>query len=621
MAPEIFTRNYDGFKSDVWSFGLVLYQLVTGNFPSPNVKLPPQLQKDPSTKIISNIISRCLQPQETRASILNLIELLEDWKSPFSTQIFSFNPSTNRRVVSYSIPTNFLKVSNVNEINFSYLQAFQINEELNLNDLPFLQKIKLIPNFFSLPILFGNTPNSNLLNNLRSVHILNCVNLVELELQALKLEYLCCDGCIKLQKLLLKTPSLQVLIFKQCDQIEISTLYSLLNKCTALQTLTLENCKRISNSRFYEQFPMVFLLQSSNFFALQPIFIPLYNQEPKKLKLKGLTLGQLEMQLLHKILQLNTSLTHLIIEDNHLTDESWKIFCNEMCKNNQIASLDLLYIPFSSDLSSTAFLSSLQNLIETNITLQSLSLFRNNINDQQMVNLCNSMERNYTLNLFALLDNPLTDIGLTLYFQLFIKKQNLIRCKLQWIKLGLSSISTLAKSIQENHLDSVYLGNVNLSDMHLRELKDPLASTMVLTSLELPNNKLGNSTCLIIKEVLLRNKSITKLSLKNNSIGPLGATNLSEALMSNTTLKEMYLGGNLVSTEGAEKLSSIFSQNASLEVLDLSFNQIGESALISFQQHLKNNTSLKKLNLENNYCNLKKLNPSTKLKSVVEMIH
>ena len=53
MAPEIISNsNYDGFKADIWSLGVILYECIFGNRPFEDNDITEHMRKITSGKLI-----------------------------------------------------------------------------------------------------------------------------------------------------------------------------------------------------------------------------------------------------------------------------------------------------------------------------------------------------------------------------------------------------------------------------------------------------------------------------------------------------------------------------------------------------------------------------------------
>ena len=46
MPPEAYNHNYYSEKSDIWSLGIILYEMLTGTFPKMTSKSPEKYFKD-----------------------------------------------------------------------------------------------------------------------------------------------------------------------------------------------------------------------------------------------------------------------------------------------------------------------------------------------------------------------------------------------------------------------------------------------------------------------------------------------------------------------------------------------------------------------------------------------
>ncbi|XP_011255446.1 putative serine/threonine-protein kinase A isoform X2 [Camponotus floridanus] len=96
MAPEMFTVQSYELKCDIWSMGVILYEMITKRLPFPATNL------EEITKLVFNSPPRPL-PQQTSASIVNLISKMLRKQS-------SSRPRTDQLVVCHFLAPYVVRV-------------------------------------------------------------------------------------------------------------------------------------------------------------------------------------------------------------------------------------------------------------------------------------------------------------------------------------------------------------------------------------------------------------------------------------------------------------------------------------------------------------------------------
>ena len=120
-----------------------------------------------------------------------------------------------------------------------------------------------------------------------------------------------------------------------------------------------------------------------------------------------------------------------------------------------------------------------------------------------------------------------------------------------------------------------------------------------LTTLNLDNNRLGNSVCVIIATSLHVNTTLKRLSLAGNDLTSTGIEVLGEALKVNTHLQLLSLDDNHFGTTGVLVLSNALHINRTLRSLSLDKTGASGGGLI-LARMLNVNRSLRRLSLNNN---------------------
>jgi Ran GTPase-activating protein (RanGAP) involved in mRNA processing and transport len=130
-------------------------------------------------------------------------------------------------------------------------------------------------------------------------------------------------------------------------------------------------------------------------------------------------------------------------------------------------------------------------------------------------------------------------------------------------------------------------------------LSRALAVAANLQTLDLSQNKCGDSGTLAICHALKGSTSLLKLNLHQNGIGARGGQEIGELLsFSGLRLKKLNVSWNSIRGHGASALCRAVGSNMYLQRLDASWNFLGENSASELGDALARNNSLLYLNLE-----------------------
>mmetsp|Transcript_62113 Transcript_62113/g.148136 ORF Transcript_62113/g.148136 Transcript_62113/m.148136 type:complete len:387 (-) Transcript_62113:11-1171(-) len=130
------------------------------------------------------------------------------------------------------------------------------------------------------------------------------------------------------------------------------------------------------------------------------------------------------------------------------------------------------------------------------------------------------------------------------------------------------------------------------------ERNDPRITTLMAKSCQICD---GHFDTAALAGALSRNATVTTLDLRENRIGNSGAESLADALAMNSALKTLILGQNSVREQGAKKIAEALNENQTLTSLDLSDNGLEHYGAEHFSKVLAScNRSLRSLSLAGN---------------------
>ena len=318
----------------------------------------------------------------------------------------------------------------------------------------------------------------------------------------------------------------------------------------------------------------------------------------------------------------NSSLEKLWLFGNHL-GSSTVMIVNAL---KQITTLNVLDLN-SNQNRSEELAPALTSIISTNGPMENLSLSNNNLNDDGVIKIAQSLCKHTKLKVINLQSNNITEKAAEALASIISSNTGLEQLYLDnnTIQLGVITISTALTNI--SLLKVLDLDNNNIHEEAADELSAAIRANNSLEKLCLGGNRLGSSTVMIVnalkqittlKELNLNgnqnrseelapaltsiisvNKSIENLLLSDNNLNDDGVIKIAQSLCKHTKLKVINLRSNNITEKAAEALASIISSNARLEKLYLGYNTI-QLGVITMSTALTNISSLKVLDLDNN---------------------
>jgi Ran GTPase-activating protein (RanGAP) involved in mRNA processing and transport len=183
---------------------------------------------------------------------------------------------------------------------------------------------------------------------------------------------------------------------------------------------------------------------------------------------------------------------------------------------------------------------------------------------------------------------------------------------------------------------------VNYSIMYVPELKHFTLTEAIVTinqvkslaklirfsqleTLDLSNNKLGDTFVRILSDCLKCNQTLKVIYLSNNNITSLGGSYLAEAFKKNCSIEKVILGTNRINDYGLQGLVKSVSINRTIKHLDISDNDLDYNDLIYLTNNLiPNNKSIEILNLSRNRFDPESVNDlgfSLKKNNSIKILH
>ena len=289
---------------------------------------------------------------------------------------------------------------------------------------------------------------------------------------------------------------------------------------------------------------------------------------------------------------------------------------------------DLLQVN-DNQLRSEGLTSSIASVISKNETLKSASLSNNNLKDDGVIKLTQSLYEHNKLKCINLLSNNITDKAAEALASVISSNPGLEELYLGYNQLqsGVIKIATALENISS--LKVLSLNNNNISDEAANALAAAIKSNNSLEKLWLNGNHLGSSIVVVVnalkgfsmlKELglndnknrseelalalasVIEHNKLTEMLLGDNNLNDHGVIKIAQSLCKSSTLKCINLQSNNITEKAAEALASVISSNTRLEELYLGNNQL-QLGVITIANALKNISSIKVLDLRNNNIN------------------
>ena len=321
-------------------------------------------------------------------------------------------------------------------------------------------------------------------------------------------------------------------------------------------------------------------------------------------------------------IRVNNSLQELCLGSNHL-GSSTVMIVNALKEITTLKELNLN----DNQNRSVELAPAIASIITKNKLIERLSLNDNNLNDDGVIRIAQSLCKHSQLKSLTLQNNNITEEAVEALASIISSNIGLEELYLgnNQLQLGVTKIATTLKNISS--LKVLDLDNNNIPEQAADDLAAVIMANSVLEKLWLSGNHLGSSTVMIVNalkkittlkelnlndnqnrsdelapaiaSIITKNKLIEKLLLNDNNLNDDGVIRIAQSLCKHSQLKSLTLQNNNITEEAVEALASIISSNIGLEELYLGNNQL-QLGVTKIATTLKNISSLKVLELHNN---------------------
>lgn len=210
----------------------------------------------------------------------------------------------------------------------------------------------------------------------------------------------------------------------------------------------------------------------------------------------------------------------------------------------------------------------LDQVLQINTTLTELDLENNNIHIQGFVLITNALISNNILKIFNINDNNLVISKKSLSF--LNKNNSITELYLGGNRIEKNGITFIANNLKQNmNLKKLHLYSINDTIMGYNgaiEIADALITNTTLIELDIGGNNIGIIGAIVIANALEKNKTLMDLYLYKNSITDDGAIALADALEYNTSLNLLDITENTISNYLVDKLNNFAKGKIELNI-------------------------------------------------------
>jgi len=275
--------------------------------------------------------------------------------------------------------------------------------------------------------------------------------------------------------------------------------------------------------------------------------------------------------------------------------------------NPQVNKIDLNFYRFSLYRLGKRLIELLKPLLESSTTISEFDLSYNNLSDEGIEILCESIliNQHSAIKILRLKGNDIGDRGAAALAKLLKNNAQLEELELYDNQITALGFGQLVFALQFNHsLKKLELVKNKISDQHAEEVKESirlgLQNNKFLKELRLSYNAISDRFINFLSDGLKQNSALQVLSLFDNKITADGIKTLANALTNNNALQDLKLGMNTIGDKGAEALGNMLKKNHSLLKLDLSDDKIMDIGAGHLSEGLKCNNALWEMGLNFN---------------------
>ena len=311
------------------------------------------------------------------------------------------------------------------------------------------------------------------------------------------------------------------------------------------------------------------------------LYISKYTMQLQSLNLRDCHIGDVGINILEHFFTANpdkaTTIKHIDLFGNDSL-LLWNVYCVIFGQQN------LTKLNWSS--LGGVNVEEIANVMDNNMTVQSLNLSDNHFNDNDAENLVKVLSKNNILQQLDFSNNDITTKGATVISESLQKLQHL---KMSWN----------SHVIDTNH-SSISFAQKSISDVDVHIVAKVLYNNETVTKLDVSQNRISKNGAISISKCIEYNKTLKELDLSKNIIYNIGLKKIAVAMQANQTLRKLNTSYNHISNDGAVAISECLKNNNTLQELNMSHNLVSDNGIINISKALQINTTLKMLDISLN---------------------
>ena len=306
------------------------------------------------------------------------------------------------------------------------------------------------------------------------------------------------------------------------------------------------------------------------------LYISKYSIQLKSLKLRDCHIGDEGMSILEHFFAANpdkaSSIKHIDLFGNDSV-LFWSVYCTIFGQQN-LTALDWSSL-------GGVNVEEIANVMENNMTVQSLNLSDNHFNDDDAERIAESLSSNTTLQELNFSYNNITTRGAIAISECLKHNITLQNLEMSWNNHTINTKNSTVDFSQKN-----------IKGVDVQIITNSLRNNKTVSTLDVSQNRIYDNDAESLSQYIESNKWLKKIDISSNNISDFGLMKIASALVCNSSLQELNVSHNKISDNGIINISEALMKNRTLQVLDISFNNISDYGATAISECLATNNTL-----------------------------